>query len=91
MFINKEKSRKAKIDKLVLRQRIELLVASNSIRTKNLISLETSRLKSKLLKKVLIELDLVSKIKHKNSKYRERYYISDHLEEIIYNEITNSK
>ncbi|CAH6826649.1 hypothetical protein VCHA29O37_160044 [Vibrio chagasii] len=91
MIIQKTKGRRSAIEELRLKHLIEMTVAMNRIRTTKLISLEESRLASRRLMNVLMKLELISKISNKENKSRPRYHISDHLEKILYNELSNHK
>ncbi|MGY6414687.1 hypothetical protein [Vibrio parahaemolyticus] len=91
MNINKQKSRKAKLERLKLKHFVEFIVESNSIRTKEQILLAKSRVSNQALTKILIELNLIEKQKDSESNYFPYYRISKQLEELIFNELSNHK
>ncbi|HCE3702264.1 TPA: hypothetical protein NG682_005097 [Vibrio parahaemolyticus] len=90
MNINKQKSRKEKLERLKLKHFVEFIYESNSIRTKEQILLGKSRVSNQALTKILIELNLVEKKKDSESDYFPYYRISKQLEELLFNELSNN-
>ncbi|WP_411062411.1 hypothetical protein AAFX13_00470 [Vibrio parahaemolyticus] len=91
MNINKQKSRKVKLERLRLKHFVEFVFESNSIKTKEQILLKKSRVSNQALTKILIEMNLVEKKKDSESDYFPYYRISKQLEELLYNELSNHK
>lgn len=92
MTNNKNRLRKAELERLCLKHEIEILVSKHGLKkSKNTISFSQSKLKTQRLSTILNELGLIKKEKNALNKYRLTYQISTELEDLLYKHFSNSE